>query len=129
MLAVHPAESLRTAGACAISATSGNVRFCGGIFRVLPWRMLFAFERGQLIVDASAHEVRYRLSLGQMAITILLMMTWIGATAWPAMKYSLSVPLLLAMGWLWLFFSNLWFGVRRFEEFLRRAVDSAGART
>jgi hypothetical protein len=43
--------------------------------------MLVAFDRGELIVDESTHEVRYRLSVYQLAIVVAAMMLFAGAMA------------------------------------------------
>ncbi|QOY91509.1 hypothetical protein [Paludibaculum fermentans] len=129
MLAAHLTECLRAAGACSVRAGPGIVGFSGGFYRVLPWHMLVPFERGEVIVDESTHEVRYRLSVAHVAIAITLMMAWMGVTAWQPMKHSLILLFIVPIGWLWLFVPNVLFGARRFEEFLRRAIDSAPAKT
>lgn len=124
-LASHLAEGLRRAGAASVRATSTSVTFQGGVFRVSPLHMLFSFARGKLLVDASKHEVRFELSVVQMAVIPTLMLTWILVSAWPVVKRSPELLVFLALGWLWLFLPNVLLGARRFEEFLRQLVDSA----
>jgi len=125
LLVAHLAECLRRAGAASVSAAHASVSFRGGLFRVTPWHMLIAFDRGELIVDESTHEVRYRVSVQHLVIAATVMLTYVGALAWSEMKHSLVVPFFIVFGWLWLVGANLLVAIPRFKDFLRKAVDSA----
>jgi len=85
--------------------------------------MFAAFDRGELVIDESTHEVRFTLSFRHLATLAAIMVTCMGAWAWS--ENFPAVPFIVVIMWLWLTGGNVLFAVPLFKNFLRTAVDSA----
>jgi hypothetical protein len=128
-LILHLAECLRKLNAHDIRPSQVSVSFRGGVFRgVSNWNILIPFERGELMVDETAHEVRYRLSFHHLVFFAAIFFGFGCLIAWPDSKFDPAIPLVLGLGCLFLVGGNLMLGIPRFHRFLRDAIDSLPVR-
>jgi hypothetical protein len=123
-LPTHLAECLRGVDAKKVEIQGNCVAFRGGMFRLVgKWNVLVPFESGDLTVEASGCQIRYRLSVRQLVVfgtgAVVIMTLLI-------LKSSMWQPLLLVpLMWLWIVGGNLAIGIARFKNFIRRAAATA----
>ena len=128
-LIVHLADYLRKLEARDIRISQASVSFRGGLFRAVSnWNILIPFGYGKLIVDETAHQVRYGLSFRQLICVVTTMLALACLIEWSVATFDSVVPLVLGIGWLWLVGGNLMLGIPRFRRFLRGAIDSLPVR-
>jgi hypothetical protein len=129
-LLTHVADRLRAAKAQHVIISNESIAFHGGLFRFVGnWNVLVPFGYGELAVDQHRHEVRYRLSIGQLLAVATIMVLFLGAALLGAAKDGQNATppalyLFLPFAWLCLVGGNIVLGVRRFERFLRESIDS-----
>jgi hypothetical protein len=123
-LPAHLADALRDADASTVEIQGNSVKFTRRMFRfVSNLNVLVPFESGDLTVDSDVRQVRYRVSIRQLAL--------IGTAMVAAMTLFISMsrvwqPLLfMPLMWLWLVGGNVALGIFRFESFLGRAIAKA----
>jgi hypothetical protein len=125
VLPAHLANCLRNVHAGSVKTEANRVAFSGGAFRLVTnWNVLVPFGFGELTVDSSTLEIRYRLSFRQLAISVSiaagLMAAFFLFKALVAQFFTF-VPIM----WIWLVGFNLVIGVPRFETFIRKAIATA----
>jgi hypothetical protein len=125
LLPAHLADCLRRVDGRYVTVEQNRVSFTSGLFRLVSnWNVLVPFGFGDLMVDAAARRIRYRLSYRQLMIFATVMAgvmavfisfvsrTWAGLVFIPFM-------------YIWLVGANLAIGIPRFDGFLRRAIETA----
>jgi len=127
LLAAHVAARLRDVDAKEVDVRPNRVTFEGGFFRfVTNWNILVNFGFGDLTVDPSTHEIRYRLSYRQLVIFSAIMFgvicVFLGTRG---MISGIWTMLGLLMMWFCIGFINVTIGVWRFERFLGQAIATA----
>lgn len=133
MLTAHLADCLRRVYARNITVDGNRITFRGGVFRLVTnWNVLVPFGSGQLEVDTTARQVRYRLSVAQLVIVATGLVAFIGSSMLvvplPEEAGTFATPfvaMFCLIAWGWFVVGNLVIGVARFRGFLRRSVASA----
>ena len=127
-LPAHLADCLRRLDARAVEVVKNRVSFTGGFFRLVNnWNVLVPFGFGDLTIDSNARHITYRLSFRQLVIYATVGVAIIAGFILYASYASPSwgAVLLIPGMWIWLVGGNLFIGIRRFENFLRRAIATA----
>jgi hypothetical protein len=123
-LPTHLVECLRSVEAKGVEVRGNCVAFTGGIFRLVSnWNVLVPFDSGNLTIDGSACQVRYRLSVRHLVVfgtgaVVVMTLFILKSSAWQPL-------LLMPLMWLWIVECNLAIGTARFENFIRRALATA----
>jgi hypothetical protein len=125
LLPAHLADCLRRVDGRDVTVEQNRVSFTSGLFRLVSnWNVLVPFGFGDLMVDAAAGRVRYRLSYRQLVI-FATVMTGVMAVfvsfesrTWAGLVF---IPFMYG----WLVGANLAIGIPRFDGFLRRAIETA----
>jgi hypothetical protein len=91
------------------------------------WDVLVPFGSGELILNPSARQIQYRLSVQQMIVSVTLALGLIGVFS---LFWQSRPPLaFLAFGWAWLVGGNLALGIPRFKNFIRKTIATAPRRS
>jgi hypothetical protein len=124
-LPAHLASCLRRVEARRVTIEDNRVTFRAGVFRLVgSWNALVAFGFGDLTVDSSARQVRYRLSFRQLVVIATLLVGLMAASilhTLPSHQSLWFVP----FAWASLVGMNLAIGIPRFETFIRQSISTA----
>lgn len=125
-LPAHLAVRLQQIKAGTVEVNQNHISFTGGLFGQgrNRWDILIPFGFGDLTVESSTRQLRYRLSFRQLFLAGTIMvgiLTGFSYFAW----HSLSALLAAPIWWIWLVGINLLIGLPRFEKFVNSAVEAA----
>ena len=123
----HLAKRLTDVHATDVRIQGNGVTFEAGIFRfVTNWNLLLSFGSGELTVDPARRTIQYELSYSQL-VSFSAIAFLVGALV--LVGYPEVAWLMLVMPFVWLFmvWSNVAIGILRFENFLRRAIETVPA--
>lgn len=126
-LPAHLAVRLQQINAGKVEVNENHISFTGGLFGPgrSRWDILNPFGFGDLTVESSTRQLRYRLSFRQLFLAGTIMVGILTGFAYFAWR-SLSGLLVAApIWWIWLVGLNLLIGHPRFEKFVNSAVETA----
>jgi len=86
------------------------------------WPALAPFGRGELEIDPTDHQVRYRLRVAHLIVFATVATACMGAVMLAVRFPSVGVALFLPIAWAWLVGGNALIGVLCFNAFLRRSL-------
>lgn len=120
----HLVECLHAKRARFVHVHQNRIQFGGGFFRMVSsWNVLLQFYTGDIVVDAPAREVRYRVSITQLLLICTVLIVFMGVFLF-AVDGGKMIWVLPVM-WLWIVGGNLVFGLVGFRSFLRKSVLAA----
>jgi hypothetical protein len=120
-------QRLRKATARNLVTDGDEIRFTGGVFRLVPnWNALVGITRGRIRIDRGTSRVAYCLSFTQLLIVATLM---VGFLSVPAAVGGFSAEGVCAAALLWfsaLYGLNRLITLARFDSFMKRCIRDAG---
>lgn len=127
-LPTHLAECLRRAGAWEVDVDDNRVIFKGSTIGTIG-DVLVPFGCGDLEIDSSNREIRYRLRTAHLAIWATVATFLATAILLAVRAPGIGIVLFLPFVWLWIPGGSILVSVPRFTAFLHRSISSAATTT